>query len=224
MFPFIFMIVFSLQEFYKDLNIPTISSEFWNDVPWVVTAIIAVVAKDFCDYWNHRAMHAPLLWPIHAVHHSDNHVNGFTTFRIHVLETLVMQTSYIILISWLGIPPALVASAYIFGSLLNAYVHFEVDIDHGRFNWLLASPRFHRWHHSDQPSAYGKNLANIIPAWDMLFGTYLQAGPCHEKMGLERDGISSTDTVQLMLLPFTLWAKKLRAALTGLFRSAIHPR
>ncbi len=66
---------------------------------------------------------------------------------------------------------------HVVASLHNAYVHFEVDIDHGPMNWLIASPRFHRWHHADFPPAYGKNLANAIPAWDMLFGTYFKAGP-----------------------------------------------
>jgi sterol desaturase/sphingolipid hydroxylase (fatty acid hydroxylase superfamily) len=218
--PFIYFFVVGMQGLYAKLGIPAISPDFWASVPWLVMAVVAVIAKDFCDYWSHRALHTPLLWPIHAVHHSDNHVNGFTTFRVHALEVVVMRAFEISMLSWIGIPPALVASAYIIATLHNAYVHFEVDIDHGPFNWLLASPRFHRWHHADQPDAYGKNLANMIPAWDMLFGTYLKAGTCHEKMGLERDGISSTDTVKLILLPFAMWAKQVRTALTGLFSRA----
>ncbi len=220
MAPLVFVITREIQTGYNALGIPSVDPAFWQGVPWIITAIIALIGKDFCDYWCHRALHTPLGWPVHAVHHSDSHVNGFTSFRVHLLELLLMKAFYITLLSWLGIPPELVATAYIVASMHNAYVHFEVDIDHGRLNWLIASPRFHRWHHADLPEAYGKNLANMIPAWDMLFGTYRAAGPCHEPMGLAKDGISGTDPAKLLLLPFAMWGRSAKAMISGLFSRA----
>lgn len=215
--PAIYLATHGLQMAYGALHVPSLGPAFWADMPWLVTLLVAIIGKDFCDYWSHRAMHAPLFWPIHAVHHSDSHVNGFTSFRVHALEAIFMQAFYITLLSWLGIPPQIMATAYIIASLYNAYVHFEIDIDHGRLNWLFASPRFHRWHHADLPEAYGKNLANMIPAWDMLFGTYHAAGPCHEPMGLAKDGIPATDPVKLLLLPFAMWGRRLNTAAAGFF-------
>jgi hypothetical protein len=109
-----------------------------------------------------------------------------------------------------------IVTAYIFASLHNAYVHFEVDIDHGRLNWLIASPRYHRWHHADVPEVYGKNLANIMPIYDIMFGTHYKAGRCDAPMGAERDGIPGTDPARLMLLPFTLWIGMAREAIAGM--------
>jgi sterol desaturase/sphingolipid hydroxylase (fatty acid hydroxylase superfamily) len=218
--PLVYLLVREMQAGYNALGIASVDPAFWQGVPWVITAVIALIGKDFCDYWSHRALHAPLLWPVHAVHHSDSHVNGFTSFRVHVLELLTMKAFYITLLSWLGIPPELAATAYIVAGLHNAYVHFELDIDHGRLNWLIASPRFHRWHHADLPEAYGKNLANMIPAWDILFGTYREAGPCHEPMGLAKDGIPATDPAKLMLLPFVMWGRSLASTISGLFSRA----
>jgi sterol desaturase/sphingolipid hydroxylase (fatty acid hydroxylase superfamily) len=34
------------------------------------------------------------------------------------------------------------------------------------------SPRFHRWHHTDETEARDKNFAGLLPLWDILFGTY----------------------------------------------------
>jgi sterol desaturase/sphingolipid hydroxylase (fatty acid hydroxylase superfamily) len=34
------------------------------------------------------------------------------------------------------------------------------------------SPRFHRWHHTDEVEARDKNFAGLLPLWDILFGTY----------------------------------------------------
>jgi len=45
-------------------------------------------------------MHLKWLWPVHAIHHSDPVVNGLTTYRIHILEALVMWGSYTILLTW----------------------------------------------------------------------------------------------------------------------------
>jgi sterol desaturase/sphingolipid hydroxylase (fatty acid hydroxylase superfamily) len=36
----------------------------------------------------------------------------------------------------------------------------------------FASPRFHRWHHTDETQARDKNFAGLLPLWDILFGTY----------------------------------------------------
>lgn len=221
--PFVYFFAEFAQNAYARLGIPAIKPEIWSDLPWLLVAIIALIGKDFSDYWVHRALHTPLGWPIHAVHHSDSHVNGFTTFRVHLFELMLMKLFYITLLSWLGIPPELVASAYILASMHNAYVHFEVDIDHGRFNWLLASPRFHRWHHADVPEIYGKNLANMIPAWDMLFGTYHAGGRCDAKMGVLNEGVPDTDVARLVLLPFSMWYRQARSALAQLARRSASP-
>lgn len=213
-------IVFALSGFaaglYAKLNIPSVPASFWAAQPWIVTALAGIITKDFADYWNHRFMHTKFGWPIHVVHHSDTHVNGFTTFRVHALEVILMKISYIGLLTWIGIPADMIVMAFIFSSLHNAYVHLELDIDHGPFNWLLASPNFHRWHHADVPEAYGKNLANMIPFYDWLFGTYYKTTPCHEKMGAENDGIPGTDPVKLFVLPFEMWFGQAKQAISGL--------
>ncbi len=99
----------SLQAAYDALGIPTLDRAFWDGVPFFVTCLIGIAAKDFADYWNHRFMHTSWGWPTHAAHHSDTHVNGFTSFRIHFLESLVMSVSYILLLTWLQIPAAIPA-------------------------------------------------------------------------------------------------------------------
>ncbi|MGL4636990.1 MAG: sterol desaturase family protein [Beijerinckiaceae bacterium] len=214
--PLIYIASKAMTAAYQSLGVPSIPESFWSNWHWLPMMVLAFLVRDLADYWCHRAMHTKLGWPIHVVHHSDTHVNGFTVFRVHALEVILMKLFHITFLASLGIPAETVAAVHIVASLHNAYVHFEVDIDHGWFNWLLASPRFHRWHHADFEPAYGKNLANTIPAWDILFGTYYQAGPCKEKMGVESEGISGTDPVRLMVIPFVLWIRMAKNALLQL--------
>ena len=207
--PVIYVLSDAFARAHARLDLPVVPASLWEGVWFPLVVIAALLAKDFADYWVHRALHQPLLWPIHAVHHSDTHVNGFTSFRVHALELVLMNAFYVTLLTWLGLPPGAIAVAHLLAALHNSYIHFEVDIDHGPFNWVLASPRFHRWHHADNPEVYGKNLANLVPLYDRLFGTYHAGGACHERMGLERDGIPGTDPALLVALPFRLWAKGL---------------
>ena len=86
-----------LQRVYDSLGIPTLPETVWDGWPLVLVAIIGIVVKDFADYWNHRLMHTEWGWPTHAAHHSDTHVNAFTTYRVHFFEAIVMSGSYIVL-------------------------------------------------------------------------------------------------------------------------------
>jgi fatty acid hydroxylase family protein len=63
-----------------------------------------------------------------------------------------------------GIAPVLTVMAIL--------VHANLDWDWGPLRALLASPRFHRRHHTDEANARDKNFAGLRPIWDILFGTY----------------------------------------------------
>ncbi|MEM8652763.1 MAG: sterol desaturase family protein [Pseudomonadota bacterium] len=206
--PIVYFAVGYFQAAYDLLGIPYLPQSTWDTVPIWLAVIISIFAYDFADYWNHRIMHHKLLWPIHAIHHSDTDVNLLTTYRVHFLEVFVMKLSYVILLSWLGSTPEIAVLGVTVLSLHNAYVHANVDWDHGPFKFLIASPRFHRWHHSTDPVAYGKNLANVIPLYDYIFGTYYNPHPCRTPVGAE--GVPDTDVVKLTLFPFVSWANMLK--------------
>lgn len=195
-----------LQSTYGRLGIPTLAPEFWDGVPLAAVALVGIIAKDFADYWNHRLMHTKWGWPTHAAHHSDTHVNAFTVYRVHILESVVMTASYIVLLTWLQMPQA-IPVAVLFSYIHNMYVHMDLDIGHGPFTLLVASPRFHRWHHADEPEAYGKNLANLIPLWDRLFGTYYYPGACTARMGALSTGVEDKNPIAIYTYPFREWTR-----------------
>ena len=198
-----------MQAAYANLNIPKLPSDFWDGTPYWLICVMAVVTKDFVDYWNHRLMHTKWVWPTHAAHHSDTHVNAFTTWRIHFLEALVMSGSYIVLLTWLQMPNAIPIVATFF-VVHNIYVHMDLEIEHGPLKLLVASPIFHRWHHADVPEAYGKNLANVMPVWDYVFGTYYNPGPCRAPLGALSSGIEDKNPISIYVYPLFEWARLLR--------------
>ena len=194
---------------YLFLGIPTIDRSVWDGVPLAVTILLSVLANDLLGYWSHRAMHMRWLWPTHAAHHSDTFVNGFTTFRVHFLEVFLVMASQMFLLSWMGLPEMLPVVA-ILHTIHNVYVHQDIDIDHGPLKYLIASPRYHRWHHADVPEAYGKNLSNIVPLWDVIFGTYYCPGRCEAEVGALKSGVEDKSVTALVTYPFREWWRLLR--------------
>ncbi len=218
--PGIWLLSEQIKTLYGLLGIPSVPGTVWENLPVWALSLVAILAHDFANYWNHRLMHMKWLWPVHAIHHSDPVVNALTTYRIHVLESLVMWSSYTILLTWLGLPAGAIGIGALILLLHNIYVHIDVDWGHGPLRMLVASPRFHRWHHADMPEAYGKNLANVFPFFDWMFGTYRVPGPCNAPMGAT--GVPRNDVVQLTLWPLLEWSQMatrrvqaLRAALAG---------
>ena len=194
---------------YDLLGLPLLPKSLWTGVPVWAATLIAIAARDFVDYWNHRAMHTRWLWPTHAAHHSDTHVNAFTTSRVHILEGFVMMSSYVLLLTWMQLPQ-LVPVVAVIGALHNAYVHMDLPWTHGPLRLLVASPVFHRWHHADTPEAYGKNLANVMPLWDWLFGTYMPPRAYDGPYGATASGIPDTNPFAIWVLPFMQWYRMIR--------------
>jgi sterol desaturase/sphingolipid hydroxylase (fatty acid hydroxylase superfamily) len=72
----------------------------------------------------------------------------------------------------LGFSPLALAGITPVLTVLAIVVHANVDWDWGPLRSVIASPRFHRWHHTDETEARDKNFAGFFPVWDILFGTY----------------------------------------------------
>jgi sterol desaturase/sphingolipid hydroxylase (fatty acid hydroxylase superfamily) len=195
-----------MHSVYDVFSIVTLPEDTWTgSAIWLGIALV-IVGQDFCDYVIHRVLHTKWGWPAHAAHHTDTHVNGFTTFRIHMLESLLMTLTYIVALTWLQLPELMPALALL-KMVHNFYVHLDLDWTHGRFRYLLASPAFHRWHHADVPEAQGKNLANMIPLFDLIFGTYYHPGPCKVPLGALQSGLSDKNPILIWIYPFQTWAR-----------------
>lgn len=207
-------IVKLIGKIYTVLHIPALDPALWASLPLWLLCIIGVVVNDFVYYWSHRLMHTKWGWPTHAAHHSDTHVNAFTAYRIHFLEWLTMVCSYFFLLTWMSMPEA-IPLVILFTSLHSVYVHMDLPFTHGPLKYLLASPAYHRWHHADVPEAYGKNLANIVPIWDKLFGTHYtyELVPEEVEMGARKTGVEDKNPVQILIYPILEWSRLSREAL-----------
>lgn len=212
MAPFVFAVVTIADHGFRTSGVPRIPESFWLFAPAIVPAIIAVIVADFVDYWSHRVRHVSVLWPMHAVHHSDTQMHYLTWYRAHIIEMVVIQGGYVLLATWMGAAPAAVMGVVLLRAFHQQYVHMNVDWSHGPLKLVLASPRFHRWHHADHPEAWDKNFSNIFPIWDRLFGTYYCPGRCDAPLGFK--GNPGENFLKLFVFPFVEWGRMIRDRLS----------
>jgi sterol desaturase/sphingolipid hydroxylase (fatty acid hydroxylase superfamily) len=141
-------------------------------LPLAAQLAILLVVTDFAQYWLHRGFHDRRLWPIHAVHHSAPDVNWTTTFRTHPINYLVLNASLGVLAKAAGFSETclLVAAPVFFFS--GALTHANLNWTFGPLRYWVASPVFHRWHHSADPATQNRNFAPMFPVWDLMFGTF----------------------------------------------------
>lgn len=143
-----------------------------SKLPFAVQIALMLLIGDFVGYWMHRFFHRGRAWRFHAIHHSSVALDWLSSVRMHPFNEAVMSIATFTPLLLLGFAPAAFAGVAPVVTFLAILVHANVDWDWGRFRSVLVSPRFHRWHHSDEPDAIGKNFAGLFPVWDILFGTY----------------------------------------------------
>lgn len=207
--PIFALLTAGISQWVAAIGWPHLPPGVLDRLPFWAQVALFMILYDLTDYWVHRLLHTGPGWPVHAIHHSDTDVNGFTTARVHALEPWFARILMLFTLGWAGFPADVVATGLMIGVLHNCYVHMDLDWDHGPFNWLIASPRFHRLHHLDVEAVHHRNLANILPIWDIMFGTWAGTARMRGAYGAAMAGVPATDLVQLWLWPFREWAKAL---------------
>ncbi len=175
---------------------------FITELSLPLQALVYVVLGDFFAYWAHRAFHGRFLWPIHAIHHSAKDVDWTTSNRVHPLNTLMGVMVINISLIYIGISPKVIIVISYFDALYAYFVHSNLKFTLGPFRYLLASPVFHRWHHTSSNQAQNKNFGGTFALWDVLFGTfYMPDAILPQRYGLEASSFP-TGFVGQLLHPF----------------------
>ncbi len=146
------------------------------DLPTELAFVLSLLLLDLVIYGQHVLFHhAPLLWRLHRMHHSDLDFDVTTALRFHPLEMALSMLIKLGAVAMLGAPPAAVM---LFEVILNATamfnhgnVHLPESLDRV-LRWVLITPDMHRVHHSINLEETNSNFGFNLPWWDRCFGTY----------------------------------------------------
>jgi sterol desaturase/sphingolipid hydroxylase (fatty acid hydroxylase superfamily) len=145
----------------------------------VAATLVYMLVWDFFQYWFHRAEHGlPFLWPVHELHHDEEHVNVTTSQRTSVLSGIchsLLVNLPTLIVCGLDMLP-LVAS-FVFFRFYSPFIHANIRLDLGVLTPVIAGPQWHRLHHGRDEQYFNKNFATFFPFIDILFGTYRRPMP-----------------------------------------------
>jgi sterol desaturase/sphingolipid hydroxylase (fatty acid hydroxylase superfamily) len=160
--------------------IPGSMTAAFAQLPVVLRIFIALAVAEVGLYWGHRWSHEiPLLWRFHAIHHSPAHVDWLVNSRGHPVDFIFNRFCGLLPLFLLGLAAPLNGAAasttilvMLLGPTWGFFIHANVRWRFGHLEWLIASPAFHHWHHTnDDPASINKNYAPMFPWIDRLFGT-----------------------------------------------------
>jgi sterol desaturase/sphingolipid hydroxylase (fatty acid hydroxylase superfamily) len=146
--------------------------------PVALQAVELIIVADFIGYWMHRAFHfQPAMWRYHAIHHSSRQVDWLASVRVHPLNDVVTNLAQAVPLLLLGFSGATLGGYAALLVVLAILLHANVGWTWGPLRYVVASPVFHRWHHTTEKQGIDKNFAGLLPVWDLVFGTfYMPAG------------------------------------------------
>ncbi len=150
-------------------------------VPQVVVVGVILVGIDAMNWVAHVANHrSRSLWRLHALHHSQEDMSVFTTFRTHPLvhATYLGALLPALVLGASGTVPA--AALIIYGCLVTL-PHANLRWGFGPLGRVLVSPAYHRLHHArDAIDPRGTvNFGFVLVCWDQLarLALFPSAGP-----------------------------------------------
>lgn len=145
-------------------------------LPFPVALFFIILVADLVQYAAHRAYHeVPLLWRLHAVHHSARHMDWMAGSRQHVLELVITRTLVLAPIFVLGFSKEVIDAYIVVVGFQAVFNHANVSVRLGPLRYVIVTPNFHHWHHSQDDEAIDKNYAAHFAFIDHLFGTAVQS-------------------------------------------------
>jgi sterol desaturase/sphingolipid hydroxylase (fatty acid hydroxylase superfamily) len=184
---------------------PLSQAPLWLQIP------AAVLAFDFCQYWQHRWSHEAkgpvksFLWKAHVAHHLPEQVYVLMHPAMHPINFLLVQgVIRVPLFFFLGISPEAIFAATALIGLQSLVSHCNVDLRAGGWNYLFVGTELHRFHHSAAREDTG-NFAVVLSFLDVLFGTFVyRPGEAPQRLGVEEPARypKSHEFWRIMRIPF----------------------
>ncbi len=159
-------------------------------LPLWAQGLLFVVLSDFMLYWSHRVFHGGGFWKYHAIHHSSEELDWISAARFHPVNLMLGTIAADVILLMAGISPNVMIWVGPFTTFHSAFVHANLNWTLGPFKYVLATPVFHRWHHTALDEGGNTNFAGTFPVWDLLFGTFrMPQGQLPESYGKDEANI-----------------------------------
>ena len=157
---------------------PAAYAEAVSDLPVGVKILAGIAVSELGAYWGHRFCHRnPWMWRFHKVHHSPESMDWLVNTRAHPVDVVFTRLCGLAPLYLLGLAGAdsqgqqLATIVTLAGTVWSFFVHGNLKWRFGPLEWLVATPAFHHWHHTNDEHR-DHNYASLLPVLDRIFGTH----------------------------------------------------
>jgi sterol desaturase/sphingolipid hydroxylase (fatty acid hydroxylase superfamily) len=171
---------------------------------WCCGFLCVLLTTDLLEYLFHRAQHRfAILWGMHEFHHSAQHYDVSLSFR-HFWAEALLKTAFVYPLVGVvfSVPPSVATAVGMVFMVNHQVAHLNLRFSPRRFALIVNHPQYHRLHHSRHERDYNKNFCDLLPLWDILFGTLHR--PVHDEfvdVGLD-SGAAPGSIVSALLWPW----------------------
>ena len=138
--------------------------------------LLCILVADLAQYATHRAYHeVPLLWKFHSVHHSAKTMDWLAGSRQHMLEIVFTRVCVLAPLFVIGFSEGVINAYIIIVGFQAVFNHANVHLPWGPLRYLIVTPDFHHWHHSQDTEAIDRNYAAHYAFLDYAFGTAVKS-------------------------------------------------
>jgi sterol desaturase/sphingolipid hydroxylase (fatty acid hydroxylase superfamily) len=116
--------------------------------PLPVQALEMLVLGDVLGYWLHRVFQGRALRKFHAIHHHSKDFDWLSSVRLHPVNDWLTRWVQVTTLVVLGFSPTAIAAYVPFLTFYAVFLHANVSRGFGPLGRFVASPKFHRWHHT----------------------------------------------------------------------------
>lgn len=184
-----------------------ISTQWVQDLPFLMQVILVVLLVEFGQYWMHRLMHHnSLFWSTHAPHHHITQLNAMKGYVGNPIELFLISLSVVAL---LDVDKAPMFAAFNSLGALSYYAHANVRSDPPRwFSFFFTTIRHHSLHHTALSFEDTRcNYGNCVILFDRIFGTFREG----ESSVVGQDERRRLSIAEQFAFPILPWLNRLRA-------------
>jgi sterol desaturase/sphingolipid hydroxylase (fatty acid hydroxylase superfamily) len=175
--------------------------------PFGLQLLCVLLLTDLLSYWVHRLHHllTPLWW-MHAVHHAPRQIDWLVAARVHPVELVLGKVVSTFPVYLLGFEPDVFALTVPAMATYSLFLHSNLKWGYGVLGYVIASPAFHRWHHSSEAAAIDRNYAQLFSFYDYLFATaYFPRERSSTNYGLSSGETVPEGIVPQLFYPLRRW-------------------
>lgn len=184
----------------------------WEKIPFILSFVIALLIGELLPYFYHRLSHtgnrnsvlSMFLWKIHSIHHLPESMNWFKTNWIHPINIFLNAVLKIAPLLILGFNDQVIFAVSVSHVVIAYISHANIQTKTGFLDYIIVTPQVHHFHHSQKLEEAG-NFGNIIPFWDITFGTYYNRKGEVEQVGVVKEYLSypkDKNYIQQLSFPF----------------------